>query len=432
MSFRSLTRRLGLVVVVASFLSAIGADWPRFRGPNGSATSDERGLPLTWSDGQNVVWKTDLPGPGASSPITTGDRVFVTCYSGFGVEGGTAGKQDDLLRHLVCIDRATGKILWEKSVKAKLPEDRPFGMLKGHGYASSTPATDGERVYVFFGKSGVLAFDLEGKQLWHADVGDGLAKMGMGSGASPVVYGELVIVNATAESDALVALDRNTGKEVWTAVAGSGSSTWSTPILVDSSGGKKELVTAVPGEIWGLNPDTGKLLWYASALTEATGAQCTSLVAGGDVVYAVTGMTGNAAAAVRVGGHADVTATHVVWKAKLGAYVPSPVVHDGYLHWVSDRGIACCVKADTGDVVYKERVPGASDLYASVLLADGRLYAVSRTHGTFVLATGPKFELLAQNQLASDTTFFNASPAVSRGQLLLRSNRSLYCIGAAQ
>src|SRR5580704_5638430 len=187
MSFRSFTRRLGLVVVVASFLSAIGADWPRFRGPNGSATSDERGLPLTWSDDQNVVWKTDLPGPGASSPITTGDRVFVTCYTGFGVEGGTAGKQDDLLRHLVCIDRATGRILWEKSVKAKLPEDRPNRMLSGHGFASSTPATDGERVYVFFGKSGVFAFDLDGNQLWHADVGDGLAMMGFGSGASLIV-----------------------------------------------------------------------------------------------------------------------------------------------------------------------------------------------------------------------------------------------------
>ena len=194
--------------------------------------------------------------------------------------------------------------------------------------------------------------------------------------------------------------------------------------------GKQELVTAVPGEIWGLNPETGKLLWYAGALPD--GAQCTSLVANGDVVYAVTGMNGNAAAAVRAGGHADVTKTHVVWKASLGAYVPSPVVHDGYLHWVSDRGIACCVKADTGEVVYKERVPGAKDFYSSVLLADGRLYAVSRTQGMFVLAASPKFELLAHNELASDTTLFNASPAVSRGQLLLRSNRSLYCIGAAQ
>ena len=180
MSFGVITRCLSTFLVVTFSLPAVGADWPRFRGPNGSATSDERGLPLTWSDGQNVVWKTDLPGPGASSPITTGDCVFITCYSGFGVEGGTAGKQEDLLRHLVCIDRATGKIVWDKSVKAKLPEDRPNRMLSGHGYASSTPATDGERVYVFFGKSGVLAFDLEGKQLWQADVGDGLAMMGFG------------------------------------------------------------------------------------------------------------------------------------------------------------------------------------------------------------------------------------------------------------
>ncbi|HUY34492.1 MAG TPA: PQQ-binding-like beta-propeller repeat protein [Pirellulales bacterium] len=401
--------------------------WPRFRGPNGSATSDERGLPLTWSDDQNIVWKTDLPGPGASSPITTGDRVFVTCYSGYGVEGEKAAKQDDLLRHLVCIDRATGKIVWNQSLKAKLPEDLADRHLMDHGYASSTPATDGERVYVFFGKSGVFAFDLGGRRLWRADLDDFPGYMRVGSGASLVVYGELVIVNASVESSALVALDRRTGGEVWkTATLSPTTSSWSTPILVELADGKQELVTAVPREIWGLNPDTGKLLWYARSLPE--GAQCTSLVAGGDVVYVVSG-SGHAALAVRAGGHGDVTKTHVVWKANLGAYVPSPVVHDGYLYWVSDRGIACCVKAESGDVVYKERVPGAKDFYASVLLADARLYALSRTQGMFVLAAGPKFQPLAHNELASDGTQFNGSPAVSRGQLLLRSNRSLYCIG---
>jgi outer membrane protein assembly factor BamB len=417
---------LSSFVVLAS-LSAAGADWPRFRGPNGSATSTEQGLPVTWSDEQNLVWKTELPGPGASSPITTGDRVFVTCYSGYGVGGGRAGNPEDLARHVVCVERATGEILWDKSVHAKLPEDRPGGMLAGHGYASSTPATDGERVYVFFGKSGVFAFDLKGEQLWHADVGDGLNRMGFGSGASPIVYHELVIVNAGIESSALVALDRKSGTEVWRAAANSTSSSWSTPFLVEVADGSQELVTAVPGEIWGLNPDTGKLLWYAGALPE--GAQCTSLVAAGDMVYAVSGMQGNAAAAVRVGGRGDVTKSHVVWTTNLGAYVPSPVIHDGYLHWVTDKGIACCLKADSGKTVYKERVPGARDFYSSVLLADGRLYAVSRTQGTFVLAAGPKFELLAHNELGSDTTLCNASPAVSRGQLLLRSNRALYCIG---
>jgi outer membrane protein assembly factor BamB len=408
-------------------LPASAADWPRFRGPNGAATSSDDSLPVTWSDTQNLIWKTDLPGPGASSPITTGDLVFVTCYSGYGVSGG-AGSPKDLLRHLLCVNRDTGEILWDKTVEAKLPEDRPAGMLAGHGYTSSTPATDGQRVYVFFGKSGVLAYDLEGRQIWHVDVGDGLAAMGFGSGASPIVYGELVIVNASAESSSLLALDRTTGNEVWRAAADSASSSWSTPILVDTTEGKQELVTAVPGEIWGLNPETGKLLWYAGVLPE--GAQCTSLVAEGDVVYAVSGMRGNAAAAVRVGGKGDVTKSHGLWTANLGAYVPSPVIHDGYLYWVTDRGIACCLKADSGEKVYQERVPGGRDFYSSVVLAGGRLYAVSRTSGAFVLAEGANFELLAHNELASDTTLFNASPAVGPGHLLLRSNRALYCIGS--
>jgi len=429
MSRGTVAKSVGAFVVVASFASAIGADWPRFRGPNGSSTSAERGLPLTWSDDQNVVWKTDLPGPGASSPITTGDRVFVTCYSGYGVEGAADAKQDDLLRHLVCVDRATGEIVWDQSVKAKLPEDRADRMLLSHGYASSTPVTDGERVYVFFGRSGVLAFNLAGRRLWHADVGDFPTYMRVGSGASPIVYGELVIVNASVESSAIVAFDRKTGDEVWkAAVLSPTTSSWSTPILVEVADGKQELVIAVEREIRGLDPDTGKLLWYVSGLPECP--QCTSVVASGDVVYAVTGMNGNAAVAVRAGGRADVTKTHVVWKANLGAYVPSPVVHDGYLHWVSDRGIACCLNAVSGDVVYKERVPGAKDFYASVLLAEGRLYAVSRTQGMFVFAAGPRFEPLARNELTSDGTQFNASPAVSRGQLLLRSDHALYCIGS--
>ncbi|HEV3022425.1 MAG TPA: PQQ-binding-like beta-propeller repeat protein [Pirellulales bacterium] len=426
MSHCLFVRRLSWLVMLACVLAS-GADWPRFRGPNGSATSAEKGLPVQWSEELNLVWKTDLPGPGASSPITNGDRVFLTCYSGYGVEGAGGSSQEDLLRHLLCIDRATGAIVWDRPVRAKLPEDRPAGMLMGHGYTSSTPASDGEQVYVFFGKSGVFAFDLEGTQRWHADVGEGLAMMGFGSGASPIVHGELVIVNASVESSALVALDRKTGKEVWKAAASAASSSWSTPILVEAADGQWELVTAVPGEIWGMNPETGKLLWYAAALPE--GAQCTSLVAAGDIVYAVSGMRGNADAAVRVGGRGDVSQSHIVWKANLGAYVPSPVVDHGYLYWVTDKGIACCVQADSGELVYKERVPGARDFYSSVVLADGKLYAVSRTQGTFVLSTGPKFELLAHNELASDSSLFNASPAVSRGQLFLRSNRAVYCIG---
>ena len=160
-----------LVMLACSIPCAIAADWPRFRGPNGSAVSEETGLPLTWSDTENIAWKAELPGPGSSSPIVSGDRVFVTCYSGYGVERSSSGDQEKLKRHLVCLSLRNGKVLWQKSVPATLPEDRYGGQLSEHGYATHTPAADGQRVFVFFGKSGVLAFDWEGNQLWQTSVG---------------------------------------------------------------------------------------------------------------------------------------------------------------------------------------------------------------------------------------------------------------------
>src|SRR5947209_7177429 len=161
---------LGLALIV---LPVGAADWPNFRGPQGSGVSQETNLPTAWSDKENVVWKIDLPGPGSSSPVVRGDKVFVTCYTGYGVDKSNPGNQEDLRRHLICVDRKDGRLLWDKQVKAKLPEQSYTGpYITRHGYASSTPAIDGERIYVFFGKTGVLAFNFDGKELWHADVGD--------------------------------------------------------------------------------------------------------------------------------------------------------------------------------------------------------------------------------------------------------------------
>src|SRR5262249_966517 len=145
-------------------LAAAGADWPSFRGPKSSALSPEKGLPEKWGDKENLVWKVELPGPGGSSPVVTGDRVFVTSYTGYGLDDDDAGKQKDLKRHLLCIDRKKGSILWDKAVDAKLPESPYQGNINLHGYATSTPATGGKQVYVFFGKSGVFAYDFAGKQ----------------------------------------------------------------------------------------------------------------------------------------------------------------------------------------------------------------------------------------------------------------------------
>ncbi len=224
------------LVVMAMFAasSAGAADWPQFRGPGGSGVGDAKGLPVTWSSTDNVVWRTKLPGPGTSSPIVVGKRVYVTCYTGYGLEPGQ-GDMDKLMRHLVCIDRANGDVLWTKDFKPVLPESKygPGGNESQHGYSSSTPASDGKRLYVFFGKSGVYCLDLDGNEIWQAGVGTGTH--GWGSSNSPLLYKNLVIINASIESNALVALDKNSGKEVWRAKKIDAS--WNTPVLVNAPDG---------------------------------------------------------------------------------------------------------------------------------------------------------------------------------------------------
>lgn len=423
--FRLTSAALSLTLAAASLASA--GDWPRFRGPNGSALSKDAATPLRWSESENIVWRTELPGPGTSSPITTGGKVFVTSWTGYGADPGTTDPKD-LARVLVCLDEHSGKILWQKEVKTDVAEDRYDGFLRDHGYASNTPVTDGERVYVLFGKSGLVAFDLAGNKLWQKPVGTDPHPMGWGSAASPIVYKNLVIVNAAAAGRALYAFDGKTGKQVWKNPADSLTGCWGTPILVDVEGGKQELAISVPFEVWGLDPDTGDFLWFSEGVQ--TMAACTSLIARDGIVYSVAGGPGaNGAAAIRAGGRDDVTKTHRLWSKNFGSYVPSAVLVGDHLYWVNNDGVAFCVNRETGEQVYSKRVPDGGQFYASITAAGDKLYAVSRKNGTFVLAARPDFEVLAHNTLDSDAGMCNASPAVSDGRLLLRSNKYLYCIG---
>lgn len=415
--------------------SAAGGDWLQFRGPGGSGASADARIPLQWSDARNVRWKTALPGPGASSPIVSGGYVFVTCYSGYGVDPRDPGRMEDLKRHLLCIERTSGKIAWACRVDAALPEDSYGGMgLTEHGYASNSPVTDGQRVYAFFGKSGVLAFDIQGRQLWRADVGHESSNRRWGSAASLILCDDMLIVNASEESQPIRAFDKLTGKERWKTEASSLELTYATPTIVELSNGRKELVLGVPNEVWGMNPETGKLKWYAA--TQMSGNVGPSPVAHNGVVYLMGGYPQQQSVAIRAGGKGDVARTHVLWSSRDSSYIPSPVLHNGNLYWVNDQGVANCVTAATGKSVYHERIPQTAGtgrrkaFYASVVLSGERLYAVSRTGGTYVLLAKPTFAVLAQNQLASDASDFNASPAISDGQLFLRSNRFLYCIAA--
>jgi outer membrane protein assembly factor BamB len=456
------------LVSVSAFLSSlVAADWPGFRGPRGGV-ADDKDLPVRWIQ-DNILWKGKLPGPGTSSPIVVGDKVIVTCYTGYGLTEGKgfggfgkggfgkgkggfgkgkggfgkggfgrggfgrspedAEAQKKLKLLVLCLDRTKGEILWQKEVEPKLPETPHTGMMREHGYASSTPVTDGERVYVFFGKSGVLAFDLNGKELWRVSVGTNTNRLGMGSAASPVLYKDVLIVNASIESGALVGLDKRTGKELWRA-KGLGTS-WATPLLVETKDGKQELVLSLPGKVAGYDPQTGKELWHCQGVVRGGGMSYTSStpVARDSVVYVTGGggPTPTATLAVRAGGRGDVDKTHVLWRARAGTGIASPVLCGDYLCWVS--GTVTCLKTADGTRAHQGRLYDSFQEYVSPVAAGGKIFALTRFHGLYVLDGAGKFEELAHNEFAGDRSVFNASPAISDGRMYIRSNAYLYCIG---
>jgi outer membrane protein assembly factor BamB len=430
--------------------SAFCSDWPRFRGENGSGlAADSTPTPAEWNETKNLRWRAALPGPGKSSPIVVGDRVIVTCWSG-------ENPPNDLQRHILCFDRHSGDQLWAKSIKpAEI--DEPFrGMFTENGYASHTPASDGERIYAFFGLDGVRAFDMDGNELWHVSVGKGVDPNGWGTASSPILYKDLVIVTASSEDAALVALRKDDGKEVWRQPAAALEGLWGTPVLVDAGEARQELALATPGELWGLNPDTGKLRWYVEGRRSRN--LCASAVAHNGVVYVIGGREANSMA-VRAGGNADVAETHTVWTSNQRGGIGTPVLADGLLYSING-GVVACLDAATGEQVYEKRLPAApapakpsveiegfgkpgeysqpSTLgagggmrgqdYSSPVVADGKLYFARRGGDVYVLALGREFKQLAVNRFASDDGDFSATPAVSDGALFIRSSNKLYCV----
>lgn len=414
---------LAMMIVPVSWSQA--ADWNRFRGPNGSGVAAQSEIPTEWSESRNIAWKVDLPGPGASSPVTWKGNIYLTCYSGAD-EG-----LDSLKRHLLCFDLKTGQKQWETVEAAELPEDEYRGFITEHGYATNTPVVDDSGIYVFYGKSGVLAYDLSGNKRWQTSVGKESSSRRWGSSSSPVLFENLVIVVASDESESLRALDKTTGEIVWQKEASGFDLTFDTPILIEHEG-KTELVIAVPNEVWSFDPATGALNWYCEAGFD--GNVSPSLVTDGTNVYGMGGRQGSGAA-VKVGGKGDVTESHLLWKNRYSSYVPSAVLLEGYLYWADDSGVAHCVNATDGDLIYRERLPtagarrGASrPYYASVVATEKVIVATSRTNGFVVYEAGPEFKILSENRIEGDDTDFNATPTIAGNALLLRSNKALYCV----
>jgi outer membrane protein assembly factor BamB len=419
--------------------NAAAASWPQWRGPSGQGVSVEKNLPSEWTATKNIKWKTSIPGRGHSSPIVWGNRVFLTtAIEGEEVPGAKAAKHmmgdkefvhpDSIganRKHLfkvICLDRESGKILWEQTAFEGTPYDDRH---RKSSYAASTPATDGSHVYAFFGTEGLYAYDIKGKLIWKADLGK-LGTVGMGTGTSPILYEDLVIVQCDEENGAssfIVGVDKKTGKEVWR-TARKIQVSWSTPLLVRTAK-RMELVTSGTEFVVSYDPKTGAELWRHKGVASNA---IPSPVANSDLVFISAGFPEKIAMAITLGGSGDLGDT-VVWKYQKGtAYVPSPILYGDYLYLTSDRGILTCLDAKTGEVKYEGgRVPIPASFTASPIAFDGKILLTSEDGDTFVIKAGPKHAVITTNSVGEPVY---ASPAVADGNIFIRGERNLYCIGS--
>jgi outer membrane protein assembly factor BamB len=447
-----LARRFVFALVVGIFLSFAGlsffagkasaGNWPQWRGPDGSGISNEKNLPSEWSPTKNIKWKAPIDGRAHSSPIVWGNKVFVTtAVEGAEVPGAKAVKHvlegDKEFIHpdsvgadrkhafkLICLDRETGKIVWQKTAWEGTPYDNRH---RKSSYAASTPATDGKLVYAFFGTEGLYAYDFKGNLAWKAQLGN-LANLGMGTGTSPILFDNLVIVQCdedNGEASFIVAVDKKTGKEVWKTPRKIQVS-WSTPLLARTST-RAELIASGTEAVIAYDPATGKELWRHKGVESNA---IPSPVANNDFVFLVAGFPAKIAMAIRLGQTGDLTGTpNVPWQyAKGTAYVPSPILYGDYLYLTTDRGILTCIDAKTGEVKYEGgRIPIPATFTASPVAFEGKILMTSEDGDTFVVKSGPKHEILGTNSVGEAVY---ASPAIADGRIFIRGEKNLYCIGS--
>jgi outer membrane protein assembly factor BamB len=419
-----------IAITLAISVTASADNWTRFRGPNGSGVSTSTTVPLEWNANKNMKWTIDLPGPGSSCPIVFDGKVYLTCYTGYGLTAKSPGDPADLKRHLLCFDRNNGQELWRSTVDSDHDEDPYKGFIVEHGYASSTPVTDGEHLYVLFGKTGLVAFDMQGTQVWKTNLGTKSDPAKWGNGASCMLYKDVVIVNAGNVGHALVALNKKDGSEAWKITDPELTNSWSTPSVVTLDG-HDELVINTPGKILGIDPNNGAELWRAKSPISET--VCGSLAEKDGIVFAMGGRAGDAIA-IKCGGQGDVSATNTVWKTSLRSGIGTPIVAGNNLYWTSS-GLAYCASCETGKYVYKARVKAeqkgrrmpAGD-YASPVSVGNHIFMTVRSGVTIVVKADDSFQQVAVNPIEGDDSLFNATPAISNGEIFIRSNKRLYCI----
>jgi outer membrane protein assembly factor BamB len=428
---------MGMLAALLSLLVplALQADhWPRWRGPenDGMALTD---APTRFSDTENVKWKIAIPGRGHSSPVIWQNKLFVTTAIQVGGAQPPAASAEDggrrvggaLVEHnfdLICIDKNSGKILWQRTAVKATPHE---GYHNRYGsFASNSPVTDGKHVFAFFGSRGVYSYDLDGKLQWKKDLN---VKMRMrnafGEGTAAVLEGDTLLLSFDQEADSfLVALNKNTGEQLWRQERDEVSA-WAAPFVAEHAG-RKQVIVAATAKVRSYDLETGKLIWECAGLGTNVIPAPVQL---GDLVYVMSGHRDPNLMAIRLGRQGDLTGSDaVVWSTTRGtAYTASPVLEDGTLYVLTDRGFVSAFDAKTGEPFYHQtRLPNPYTFKASPVGAAGKLYLSSEEGDVIVLKMGPEYEVLAVNTLKDHS--FIASPAVVDGEMFLRSETTLFCI----
>jgi outer membrane protein assembly factor BamB len=408
-SARRMTSSAALLLFLGQAGGVLAEDWPCWRGPRLDGTSLETNVPVYWNATSNIAWKTELPGAGHASPIIYGDRVFTV-----------SALADTQERLLLCLDRKTGELLWKQKVLSA-PFEQKHEL---NSFASSTPATDGERIYVSFldrDHMFAAAYDFQGKELWNNRPGPFSSMHGFCS--SPLIYRDKVILNGDHDGDSyLVALSRTDGRMIWKTARENHTRSYCAPLIREMAG-RQQMVLSGDKCVASYDPEEGERRWVIDGPTEQFVASPVYSEKTG-LVYITGGFPAHHILAIRPNGTGNVTGTHIVWRTTKGAaYVPSPIIAGDYFLVVSDSGVAYCFEAANGNVAWTERL-GVE--HASLVSAEGRVYFLNDRGVMNVVKPGPQFVRLAENDLGES---FFASPAISRGQIFLRGEKHLFCIG---
>ena len=413
-------RRPGILAVVLFAFSVVHADnWPQWRGPNLNGVSNEKNLPVKWTTEENVVWKLAMPGWSGSTPIIWRDRIFLNVADG-----------DNLF--LWCIDKAKGEILWK----------RPLGggnvKMRKQNMSSPSPVTDGKNVYVLTGTGILKGFDFSGKELWARDIQKDYGRFGLnwGYASSPLLFEDALYVQVlhgmrTDDPSYVMRIDTRDGKTVWkverpTKAIVESPDSYTTPALL-RYGKTAEIVITGGDCVTGHDPATGKELWRANGLNPDNNPSyriVASPIIFDDIIYAPTRV--RPLLALKAGGRGDVTTSHLLWSTMNGPDVPTPVTDGKYFYVVNDRGVVWCMDAKTGAEVYGQQRIKPGTYSGSPVLADGKIYITNEDGLTTVIAAGPKFEIVAENPL---NDYCLSSPAISNGQIFIRTAQALHCIG---